>query len=75
MTISPTPWTSMQVLSDLVHVVSAEADGTRQLVAIVDGTNPAGNAALICAAPEMRDAVLAGDLAAARAALDVRGLA
>ena len=62
MPISPTPWTITPYDNLYVRVLAApEVSGLREVVALVNGAGRDANAALICAAPEMADAVRRGD--------------
>lgn len=71
-TLAPTPgpWSAVRTPAGIVLVMSGPVT-----VAALNGANSEPDAALICAAPDMATAVLAGDLASARAALTDRGLA
>jgi hypothetical protein len=74
---SPHPWTAERIARGFVHVLShPNGNGARDLVALVDGGAALeANTALILSAPVVAAAVLAGDLAAARAALLTGGIA
>lgn len=58
--ISAAPWTAERISRTHVQISSApDADGFRQVVALVDGLHIDANAALICAAPRMAVALVA----------------
>ena len=62
MSISPPPWSVQPYDALYESVVSAPGrDGFREIVALVNGADRDANAALICAAPELADAVRRGD--------------
>ena len=76
MPIAPTPWLLDPVSeTPFLRILSApDANGARQVVALVDGIEREAHAALIVAAPSLLDAIRAGDFPAAAAlvaALDV----
>jgi hypothetical protein len=68
------PWSPVLTEVGLVMVVSTGGPRT-VTVAACDGDASEANATLICAAPDMAAAVMAGNLTAARLALTSRGLA
>lgn len=72
--LTPPPWTAMRTNDDLILIRGGSGPEQVTVAAVGDGVSGELNAALICAAPEMRIAVLEDDLTAAKAILFSRGL-
>ena len=66
LTPTPAPWMQERVSSGLIMVRSpATPDGKRTTIAAVDGPNCEADAALICIAPPLADAIRTGNFAEA----------